>query len=175
MKTRVYKEALGIQVGDIITTSYDTGPYEVWHIWGPKYWHKGLDWIIWPWPVISLLCVYAPGHHFFGRRGFSYLNEIHQENDRWFMPYGEIFIASPVGGYPDLPMDMFLNYAPSAEPYPFQDGVDYIAWAWHCRGCGLDFNEVRDDHSPPLCPNCQYIASTRLIMVEAGRHPCPKC
>lgn len=168
-KTRIYKKALGIRVGDIVTTSYNTGPYEVWSIWGPKCWHKGgLDYTIWPWPVISLLCVYAQGHYFFGRHGFSHLNEIHQEGDRWLGPHGsEIFVAPPSDGYPNLPIDMFLSYPPAPEPYLFQDGVDYTEWAWHCRGCGLDFNEIRDSYSPPLCPVCQYIASTRVGMVGA--------
>lgn len=169
VKPRIYKEALGIRVGDIVTTSYGTGPYVVWSIWGPKLWHAGHPaWTIWPWPVISLMCVYAEGHHSFGRLGFSYLNEIHQEADRWITAGGnEVFVAPPVGGYPDLPTDMFLSFPPAPEPYPFQDRVDYAAWAWHCR-CGLDFNEVRDGHSPPLCPDCQCVP-TRIVMAAAEK------
>jgi len=31
-RRRIYQTALGIQTGDIVSTSYGTGPYEVWHI-----------------------------------------------------------------------------------------------------------------------------------------------
>ena len=36
-----YKEALGIATGDIVTTSYNSGPYRVESIWGPKPYQLG--------------------------------------------------------------------------------------------------------------------------------------
>lgn len=144
-----YKEALGIATGDIVSTSCGAGPYEVWSIWGPRYWIKNISSVvIWPWPIISLALFwvgYPPtrkGHH------FSYLNNIHREGDCWFDDMGkEIFV-----GKPDKP-----NYIQAGlfvvqclpEPYQFQPEVDYFAgdhYIFHCPGCGKDFNGIKDGY-----------------------------
>ena len=176
---RVHKEALGIRVGDVITTSYGTGPFEVWSIYGPRCWDEGLNWIIWTWPVISLKLITTEGNPRHGKctvnseHYFSYINELRRENSRWFNTMGdEIFARPPRSGYPNLPVDIFLSYPPASAPYLFQDGVDYHAGyrrVWRCCRCGLDFNwEPTSRNGPPHCPRCNYIASTRLVMALRG-------
>jgi len=173
---RIYKKVLGIRVGDIVTTSYNTGPYEVWSIHGPHLWEKHSYYIIYPWPVISLALAYTESHHLFGKKGFSYINDIHREGDcRWLTTTGdEVIVTPPPNGYPDLPVDMFRSFPPPAEPYPFQDGVDYSAGhrrVWHCHRCGLDFNwQPTSRHGPPNCPRCNRIAYTRVILAVEGEN-----
>lgn len=174
---RVYKEALGIKVGDIVTTSYRTGPYEVWSIFGPRFYDRQLNIIIYPWPVISLCLVATAEHHLFVKkphldRHFFGVNEIHLEGDRYLTTMGdEIFVRPPRLGYPDLPIDMFKSHAAVPEPYPFREGVDYHAGTrqtWHCVYCGLDFNTKERIRGAPFCVGCGKIASTRIVMAIAG-------
>lgn len=176
---QIYQQALGIRTGDIITTSYGSGPYQVWSIHGPHLWDKGIHWIIYPWPVISLKLIFTKDHHLFGKcigeGKFSYINEIHRQEDRWFTTIGdEIFVKPPRLGYPDLPVDMFRSYPPDPEPYPFQDGVDYRAGhrrVWHCCHCGLDFNWQPDGgYGLPRCPQCNHIVTTRIVVAAVGEN-----
>lgn len=172
---RTYQTALGIQTGDIVTTSYNTGPYEVWSIHGPHLWEKHSHYIIYPWPIVHLTLVYAKGYHLFGKPGLSYVNEIHQEGNRWLTTVGdEVIVTPPPNGYPNLQIDMLRSYPPPPKPYPFQDGVDYEAGhrrVWHCHRCGLDFNwQPTSRHGPPNCPQCNRVAYTRVILAVAGEN-----
>lgn len=141
---RVYKEALGIRVGDIVTTSYDTGPYEVWYIFGPSYVSKGVgDIVVRLWPVMSLTLV-EPGEQprWLSCSPFSYINEVRQEDGHWFTRSDEVFMQRPER-YPDLPVDMFRSHPAPPQPYQFQSDVDYYAGdrrVWQCRKCEADFN-----------------------------------
>jgi hypothetical protein len=78
-----FKTALGISTGDIVSTSYNTGPYEVWDIYSLD---RGL---------ISLELI-APGAPRPGRReSHFWLNNIRREGDRWFNPRGDEIFVEP--------------------------------------------------------------------------------
>lgn len=154
-RQRIYQEALGIHTGDTVRTSYGSGPYEVWSIWGPRYvFDGGLDVIIHLWPVISLTCIRsgdekprfdATGSHFY------FLNEIRQVvmpdgSSRWFSDQNEEVFVEPSRRPVALPVDMFASYPPIPEPPVWQVGVDYSPREdgnlrlWRCTRCGTDFN-----------------------------------
>lgn len=158
----VYREALGVETGDIVTTSYGTGPYEVREIIGPHYWY--CDWnslVVREYPVISLVLV-RQGHE--GPVLFYHMywiNDVRREGERYFDDQGdEVFVEKPQAR-PAMSMPDLLSAAeddPRTRPYRFQAGVDYDAGdgrVWHCPACGLDFN----GSSPfrcgvPACPRC---------------------
>lgn len=168
---RIFQEALGICTGDIVTTSYGTGPYEVWGISGPWLWKDGLYRTIYPQPVISLILL-ATGHTGPVRsRHFCFINDVLREGDRWFTLVGEeVFVRAP-SQRPALQVDMFRSYPADPPPYPFQEGVDYTLQGrvWHCPHCGRDCNaDPPGLLSPPRCPHCGREASTRIIVVRPG-------
>jgi hypothetical protein len=152
----VYKEALGIAVGDIVHTSYNTGPYTVLSIWGPHQYRENWQQVtIWPWPVISLALADADG-----RTGY-YINEIHLDGDRWFSGRDEIFVTKPETR-PPAQLSLFPDPSPTASPYPFQDGVDYEAGdgrLWRCEECGGDY-DTDQPHQLSRRPECPYCGAT---------------
>jgi hypothetical protein len=142
----VYTTALGIATGDIVRTSYGTGPYEVYQVHGPTCWSEWTGALtIWPYPVVSLTCI-EPGEKFpyWTERQF-YLNNLHREGDRYFdNGHSEILVERRPG--PILQMALF-DQNPEVAPYQYQDGVDYGAgdlYVFHCRECGKDFNGQRE-------------------------------
>ena len=144
-----YKEALGIATGDIVTTSYNSGPYRVESIWGPKLWHS--NWqeiIIWPYPIVCLGLRYTDPDK---RNAKAGINNIHREGDQYFNANGdEIFVRKPRTPPPPTQISLFSNQDP--KPYPFQSHVDYYASdgkVWHCSKCGEDFNADRPSRWRP--------------------------
>lgn len=170
--SRIYQEAFGICTGDIVTTSYGTGPYEVWSIFGPRLWQGGLWRAIYPAPVISLGLL-SMAHTGAVRSCHMYgINDVLREGDRWFTLAGdEVFVRAPAKRPPSQ-VDMFKSYPPDPKPYPFQEGVDYTAGqrrVWHCPHCGRDCNaEPPGPYAPPPCPHCGWPASTRVIVLQRG-------
>lgn len=78
-----FMTALGISTGDIVSTSYGTGPYEVWDIYRLQ---GGL---------ISLELI-EPGCRAPGRReSHFWLNNIRRDGDRWFNPHGDEIFVTP--------------------------------------------------------------------------------
>jgi len=145
----VYKEALDIAVGDVVTTSYGSGPYRVTHIWGPKTWYSDHhEMVIWPYPIISLVLTYDDDHR---QNPAAFINNVHREQDRWFTDCvthlgerDEVFVQKPDTPTPPMQISLFTQVEPP--PYQFQPGVDYNAGdghVWHCNQCGTDFNADR--------------------------------
>lgn len=172
MAERIYKTALGIQTGDIVRTSYKTGPYEVWWITDPYF--SGVEAvgtiIIRTWPVISLTLVEhgkGPGP---GGSGYSWINDIRQEGDRWFTDSNdEIFVEKRSVS---LPVDMFRSYPQIPDPYTFNPDVDYqlAGEIFNCEQCG-DFNAKRYGLSHhAYCPKCGRWSAFRLILMEPRDH-----
>jgi hypothetical protein len=161
----VYKTALGISVGDLVRTSYDTGPYRVKSINPPHYvenWVGVL--VIRTWPVVSLVCSDPVK-----KDGDCYLNGIRREVERWFNDQNdEIFVTPAAAGQM---FQMELLSVDEQPPYAFQAGVDYRHNAWKCDRCGVDFNaEPNPDH--PLWPadHCGY-TTTKLLLMEPRPTP----
>lgn len=135
---------LGISIGDIITTSYSTGPYIVHVLYGPYYTSPGLNGlVIRTWPVVGLEC------------GDAWINDVRQEGDRWFTDSNdEIYVQSsePEG-------QLLLFDLPHGEqPYSFDPQVDYHRFGevWRCARCGIDYN-APDEPEPwrgGICPRC---------------------
>ncbi len=171
MRERVFRSALGLSVGDIVKVlqtpwSSESRPYEIWDIRGPYYIENGcLELTIRTWPVISMRCV-RPGNQspreVFGDDGFSYLNHIRREGDRWFSDQNcEIVVLER---RPVVQMNLFDDVAP--EPYQFQLGVDYAAGVgrvWKCQRCGLDFNAVPEERHGPAW-HCGDVAIRLVVM-----------
>ncbi len=165
------ERGLDICVGALVSTSYGSGPYVVRSISGPVLFRKGLDIIVYPMPVVCLALSYAVGHHLHDvrdRAGKAYINDIYRDGERWFNLAGDEIFVKP--GDEWVQLGLFEGRA--AAPYGFQLGVDYDAGqrrVWHCERCGLDFNwDGRGCRHPPNCPACDWVASTRIIMVCKG-------
>lgn len=164
-----YKQALGIATGDIVTTSYDTGPYEVWGIHGPITWVQTLtSLVIWPWPVISLT-LFEPNYPPTRKdHRFSYINNIHREDHQWFNDMGnEIFVEKPPRPKP-IQMGLFDQPEQAAPlPYTYQPGIDYYTgdgFVFHCPKCGADFNDTKTGYTPPF-HNCGSIHPALCIII----------
>lgn len=150
---RIFKTALGIQTGDLVKTSYGTGPFEVWDISEPYNRIDRLDntLAVFAYPMISLVLVY-PGD--IGHAG--HINNVRQIPDGWATPDGDrIFVERPATS-PSLPLDLFRSHPPMPTPYQTRVGVDYEAGhrkVWHCDTCGLDFNAAAAErYAPADCP-----------------------
>jgi len=158
----IFKTALGITVGDQVSTEYDSGPYRVRFINGPVYWQEINDIIIRTWPVVHLACCSLESVEV-----CAYLGAIRQaENGHWYADGGdEIFVTPDPDHHPQL-VDMFDSY-PVAEPYQFKDGVDYtrVRGCWHCRRCG-DFNapEQHPRCNVVSCPTCGQSSQLVILM-----------
>lgn len=169
--SRLTQTALGISTGDIVRTSYRTGPYEVWSIWGPKLWYDGSCVVIMRYPVMSLTLV-KPGMTSPKDHDFYFINNITRIGDRWFMARDELFVEhrAPVGQ-----LDLFGPVESTPEPYPFQAGVDYAVKPgelWQCQGCRRDFHGPKVDRFVgSRCPDCGRIGKPILIFPEMQAWP----
>lgn len=184
---RAWQSALGITVGDLVRTSYHTGPYEVWRIWGPLWWetnYSGKLLYLWQSPVISLTCV-RPGSTPGSREDFSYLNTIYRIGDRWLTAGCDEIIVQPCG----LPGQATLAAPPwptSWEtPYRREAGVDYadrdrVFTCWTGEGPGqpgsvrcCDFNGDREVthrsmgrvYGAARCPRCGGLVTREVWMM----------
>jgi len=157
---------IDLHVGDIVFTSYKTGPYEIMHVSRPSYFYQLNILLIRTYPVVSLTV-----RELKASSGKGWLNNIRQMEGR-FLTDGddEIFIqrrsAQP------REQGMLFDDVDSGQPYRFQPGVDYSTayharcaapelhisfsdWqVFHCRLCQRDFNGHRTAHVA-RCPDCQ--------------------
>ena len=152
----VYREVLGIAVGDTVTTSYGTGPYTVLSIFGPHcYWENWREIVIWLSPVVSLGLGDADG-----RSGYI-INNVRRTDDGRYLTDGgsEVVVAKPEQRQP-CQLALFVAAASSAPPpYPFQESVDYQAGdgrLWRCEACGKDYSTAERHRlrARPACPHC---------------------
>lgn len=181
-RRQVYRFVLGIETGDMVRTSYGSGPYEVWAILGPAYWE--LDYAalcVRDHPVMSLILVH-PGIVPEWEHELFYINELACENGRYSSGSGEVFVEKPDHRPPmELPgLTADEDYEVTG-PYQFQEGVDYRAGnilagderVWHCKRCGTDFNaesQTADSAAPPICPRCGWPAALLIVLF---RGDCP--
>lgn len=145
------QSALGIQTGDMLNTSYNSGPYLVHSIHGPfTYFENSGSLVIIDHAEISLSLT-IPGAI---RKGPSdYINNIRQVDHRWFTAQNaEIFITrheKPATQAASL-FDIFdppgtVEVLPIPPLYQLNPKVNYKAGprrAWHCESCHADFNAV---------------------------------
>lgn len=137
---------LGISIGDIVTTSYGTGPYVVQELCGPYYTAPGLmGLVIRTWPVIDL-----------GFGDYSGVNDVRQEGDRWFTDSNdEIYVQ-----HRDPEGQLWLFDPPSVGelPYVFDPQVDYRRFGevWRCERCKIDYNAPDEPEAwrGGICPCC---------------------
>jgi hypothetical protein len=161
------KEALGFAIGDVIRTSYGTGPYVISSIWGPYWWWMPFNGAhyhvtIWPYPVISLVS---------GRSG---INNIHQEGNRWFTDTGdEIFLIEKnkltyQTSFLDNPRS--IDDDARMRPYTFDPEVDYSdsRKVFKCWNCLRDFNGEKwnGGYANPHCPYCSAWVACSVIVME---------
>lgn len=145
------KRALGIQTGDVLTTSYKSGPYLVHQITGPfTHFEEVGAVVILDHPEISLSLT-SPNAQ---RHGISgWINNIRQVGDRWFTAMNdEVLITRPERApvQPVTLLDLIdppdqIEELPAQAPYRLNPAVDYTAGprrVWHCGACGADFNAV---------------------------------
>ena len=151
----IYKQALGITTGDVVTTSYDTGPYIVRQITGPYTFQITFSYLaICPYPTIALVLAYADQFN----TAAAYINNVHQEpNGQYLTDAGDEIIVEHPPSAPPAQMPLLASHDATPE-YVLQEGVDYNAGdshVWHCSDCGLDFNaEKQTRHCGPACPRC---------------------
>jgi hypothetical protein len=159
-RDRFYREVLGIRVGDMVTTSYGTGPYEVWAMTAPRQvtcYPSTL--IIRTWPVVDLALVPVEETSGGAERRFCGINDVRKVGDRWFTDrQDEVWVQANSRALA-LPIHPLYSYPPLPEPYAFQQGVDYRAGhrqVWHCARCGRDWNEGKKQRwETAWCPACQ--------------------
>lgn len=155
----VYNSALGISVGDLVRTSYGTGPYEVRRVNGPYFYNESLPsvLVVRTWPVI-----------FIGFSDNAGIGSIRNEGTRWFTDSNdEVFVTTrnPKQKPAQLPMFWQAGHG----PYPFKPGVDYTHNVWRCKHCG-DFNAEPNDERLRLrwhCPICgkSYAVVYKIILI----------
>jgi len=168
---RYFREVLGLKVGDIVETSYGTGPYEVWYVTPARMvTHFVHALIVRSWPVIDLAVV-TPNErsHRLLRGDFSYINNIRREGKRWFTDQQDEVFVRERGTALVLPIHPTWSYPPSPSPYAFQSGVDYHAGhrrVWHCEACGRDWNEAEERRpwEPARCPLCTRVGIPVVLM-----------
>lgn len=168
MQKRVYKTVFGLETGDIVTTSYNTGPYEVIDLTAPRYVSSDFGSLfIHRFPIFSIICGDPPGGH----RQYptplgnpaGYLNGICFVDGRFLCWDGkdEVFVKKSKPLY-DQVIDMFASYPmPVDKPYVWQAGVDYSAQVFNCQHCGgIDFNYsgVVAWQCNPKCAQCGRVS-----------------
>jgi DNA-directed RNA polymerase subunit RPC12/RpoP len=163
-----------IEKDDIVRTSYGTGPYEVWDIFGPRYTSRFVGvMFVYRFPYISLR-LKEPGNP---HSNDSIINTVRRFGDRWFTYSGdEIFIEKPVSRTP-VQLTLFPSELPAEEPFEFQPGAQYeqeiMGYLWICAGCGAHFNtDERIRWGYPVCPHCgaRYGVEALYLMPETGPH-----
>jgi hypothetical protein len=171
MAQRLYRTVWGIETGDIIRTSYNTGPYLLMGITPPTCISRFPGSIVIHDPTISLL-LKSPG-----KTEPSGINYVHPIDGRFFGSNGdEIFIEKPVKRR-DFQVDMFESYLPDATPYSFRDGVDYALdqskqrGIWKCKKHG-DYNALPgSQYGPAFCPHGCCSVEQVIMHVWAGPNP----
>lgn len=163
-RERHYSAGLGIETGDRIVTAWGTGPYDVWSVSPARYISQAAcSIVVFPWPVVDLVVV-LPGSTNAGSPFF--INEVHRSGERYFSASDEVIIEKGQSWY--LAMSLFDVVAPDADPYQFQDGVNYDCLdgeLWRCPKCGLDYNALTVPTVPHMIPGD-----------PRGRRPyCPRC
>lgn len=168
---------MGVELGDIVSTSYGTGPYEVTKITGPLYSDRDIsDMVtIFPWPYMNLLCV---GKSCRGEQQEAFLNGYHQDpQGRLVSTHGDLLTVIKQERRRPRQVSLFDPPDPIPGVYPWQPGVDYDSWdLWNCRKCGADFNAPKTfDQRHRLyrcggqCPNgCGYWESRPLAKMLLG-------
>jgi hypothetical protein len=130
----------------------------------PRYLSHSLGQIVvFPWPIVDLVVV-LPGRT--SDADAFYIGEVHRAGERYFTGRDEVVIEKGKAWY--MAMSLFDVTEPDAEPYPFQDGVDYTCLdgdLWRCPRCGLDYNAL-------TVPTVSYM----IPGDPRGRRPtCPRC
>lgn len=164
-----FQSALGISSGDIVRTSYGTGPYEVWSIWGPRMFvNSATHIVIWDVPVISLTLTHVHGGVPRDNSDFFYLNEISRHGNRWLMANcDELFVES--AGTRVIQSSLFGSSEDEPVQWPFHSGVDYSSKnLFHCETCGIDFNKVPEWQYDHRCLTCGR-QGVRIIMMHRLR------
>lgn len=172
---RSWKTALGISVGDLVRTSYHTGPYEVWSIYGPRWWetnYSGQEIYLWRSPVINLTCV-LPGVSSPSEDEFFWLNTIYRRGDQWITAGGDEIYVQAVQRPGQVAM-VPAEPSPWETPYPRMDGVDY-----EDRGRVFTCWEVGAPGEPASTRCCDFNGDREVTHRSMGRvwgaASCPRC
>jgi hypothetical protein len=161
-------QALGISVGDIISTSYGSGPYRVVEISQPvKFSIRALHIVIRDHEVTHLKLADLDGES----KTPSYIGSIRRVgSDRWATDMNDEIFVEKKGEVSGAQLDLFSVLTPEAAPdYDFQAGCDYRAGAgkvWRCDGCGKDFNTAESSKRSASCPDCAS-GSTAIYFMAA--------
>ena len=143
---------MGLSVGDLIVCqdkkkNYSVTPSRIARIRDPVRWvnTRLMGIVIWPYPVFSLTVgpeEWQIDQHLHESQ-MGYINNIRRTDDGKYLDscHWELTVLE-TNTSPSVQANLFaqpVNEDP--EPYPFQDGVEYIRWqVWHCPECGKDFN-----------------------------------
>lgn len=157
----LYKTALGIEVGDLLTTSYGTGPEYVKDIHGPYVTSEiGTHLVLLPSPQISVSLQKLD----MSKHDWRGINGIRQDGNRWLtFNCSEVFIEKPAVRVA-MQIDMFQSYPSTPPLYQRDKDVDYSIYAWKCCKCDRDFNwKPTTDWAMATCPYCCHWTCKRLI------------
>ena len=158
----IYRVALGIEIGDIVMTSYDTGPYEIDSISDPYVYERyGSELYIFSAPCVGVSCFPIDAVRIESNR--CYINDIRQVGERWFTRRGdEVYVQKPAAR-PSMPVDMFYSYPPVPPLRTFDPTVDYTQHAWTCEKCERDFNWTPPErYAMPRCLHCNHWSCLRI-------------
>lgn len=164
---KLYQTALGIETGDILTTSWNTGPYIIEHISAPKYVRQDC--------FGNIFVRTRATTSLWGQSNSNgqtwYVNGVNRSEQGYFSYNDPIEIIKPEKRIGFHLVDMFDSYLDSLidEPYQFQDGVDYITVdPWHCKHCGLDFNAAPFAWNKynTACPRCGEHTNAHVFVMS---------
>lgn len=157
---RIYQCALGIETGDILRTSYNTGPYKVLSIRGPYNTEQVGSELY----ILRDTCISVRLQHTVSKGIDYWINGICKRDERWLSGKDEIFVEKPPKRA-NLPIDMFLSYPQEPEPYCCQPDVDYSNTVWKCEKCRRDYNwQPPQRYDRIRCPFCNHWFSLRVFL-----------
>ena len=160
------QSTVGIIAGDIVTTSYGTGPYTVVCVTPPRYVDKivgGL--VVRTWPVSSLVLVRCDSLD----KTRCYINDVRRLPDgRWFTDQNDEIFVQP-NPNAACPVQMQLFAVQCGDPYEFQPGVDYAGQVWQCGRCGADFNAEKLGYDTAW--HCNFPALRLTVMPPRPEPP----
>lgn len=158
MDSEIIIEALGISLGDVLITSYGSGPFEVKSIRQPRRFEiTSSHIIIRDHEVTSFVLRDLDGKS----TTDSYINNVRRTGERWATDQNDEIFVEKKHRRNIVQLGLFdERRRPAAEEYEFQPGCDYRAGAgrvWHCPRCRKDFDTAEKHKLPYWCPACKDV------------------
>lgn len=162
-RSAVFASVFGLTVGDVVRTSYGSGPYTITELTRPAYtWFTYGGFVVRTWPVFSLFVSRTPTD-----QGYI-INDIRRLDDgRYFTDSNdEVTVIEQAGGRTLAQMSLFAADDQIRRPWPDDFMIDGVVfpWAWACLDHHEYLGPILDPKKPAICPECRRPASSQRVM-----------